>query len=165
MNRRLDTHAAITSLLLLLLGCASPPEVAVVDLWGRWKGVFVASTFGEEDRRWDTFDELVESYQEKFKEVPQAERKKLNTSSEIIETLGKAGFAEIEVHTEEKEFHYRDADEWWSSLWSHGGRGLLERLEDKELENFKREAFQLAQGIEDEAGIPSLIQLLITRAR
>jgi ubiquinone/menaquinone biosynthesis C-methylase UbiE len=129
------------------------------------QGVFVASTFGEEGRLWDDFDELVESYQDKLKEVPKAESKKLNTSSEITETLGKAGFAEIEVYTEEKEFHYRDTDEWWSSLWSHGARGLLERLEAEALESFKREALQLAQGIEDETGIPSLVQLLITRAR
>ena len=69
------------------------------------------------------------------------------------------------MYTEEKEFHYRDADEWWSTLWSHASRGLLERLEAEALESFKREAFQLTLGIEDETGIASLIQLLITKAR
>jgi O-methyltransferase/aklanonic acid methyltransferase len=129
------------------------------------RGVLVSSTFGEEDQRWDVFDELVASYQDELKAVPQAETSKLNTSSEIIETLGKAGFAEIEIFIEEKEFYYHDADEWWSSRWSYGSRALLERLEAKVLESFKREAFQLARGIEDEKGIPALIQVLITKAR
>jgi hypothetical protein len=79
--------------------------------------------------------------------------------------MGKAGFAEIEVFFEEKELYYQDADEWWSSLWSEGTRALLERFEAEALESFKREAFQFVQGIEDEKGIPDLVQVLITKAR
>ena len=129
------------------------------------QGLFVTTTFGEEDRRWDILDDLLEAYQDKLKEVPQADRKKLNTSSEIIETLGEAGFTRIEVYTEEKEFHYQGTDEWWSSMWSHGGRALLERMEAEALDSFRKEAIQLVQGIGDEKGIPTMIQILTTRAR
>ena len=129
------------------------------------QGWFVASTFGEEDRRWDIFEELLETYQGELREVPQADRKKLNSLSEIAKTLGEAGFTQIEVNTEEKEFHYQDADEWWSSLWSHGRRALLERMQAEALDSFREQATKLAQGIRDEKGIPALIQILITRAR
>lgn len=129
------------------------------------QGVLVASTFGEEDRRWDVLDELVASYRDKLKAVPQAETSKLNTSSEIIETLGKAGFTNIEILIEEKEFYYQDADEWWFSRWSHFGRAFFERMEAETLEIFRKDALQLAQRVANEKGIPSMIQVLITKAR
>jgi hypothetical protein len=40
-----------------------------------------------------------------------------------------AGFTDIHVLSEIADFTYGTSEEWWESLWSHGGRAPLERIE------------------------------------
>ena len=127
-------------------------------------GVFCATTFGDDDERWADFDDLVATYRDRLKPVPLVKRKAFNEAEKIIETFTQAGFQTIKIFPEEKEFFFPDADAWWASLWSHGMRGLLERMDEETLDEFKMDSYQFVQEITTEEGIPQLFQVLITRA-
>ena len=45
------------------------------------------------------------------------------------------------------ELVFADADEWWSWLWSHGHRGVLERLGDG-LDAYKAAVFERVRAME-----------------
>jgi len=127
-------------------------------------GVFTTTTFGQKDSRWEAIDELIIAYKDKFRRVPQVERASFDNAEEIVETLTKVGFKKIEIFSEDKEFYYADSDEWWASMWSHGMRALLERMDEQTLKDFKKACFDFTQTIAGEKGIPQLIRVLITRA-
>jgi ubiquinone/menaquinone biosynthesis C-methylase UbiE len=127
-------------------------------------GFFTTTTFGQEDSRWETFDELIIAYKDKFRPVPLVGRASFDNAEEIIEALTKAGFNEIEIFSEDKEFYCAGPDEWWASMWSHGGRALLERMGEETLEDFKKDCYNVVQRMAGEKGIPQLLRVLITRA-
>jgi len=128
-------------------------------------GVFCATTFGDDDERWAAFDEIIAAYKERLKPVPLVKRNAFAKAEEIIETLTLAGFAQIDISSEDKEFYFHDADEWWASLWSHGMRGVLERMDEETLEEFKKDCYQVVQEIAGQQGIPQMFRVWITRAR
>jgi len=128
------------------------------------QGVFVASTFGEDDPRWDGFDEIVRAYREKLSPAPKIDMQRLSEQENILEAFSNAGFTSIEIFSEVKDTYYQDLDLWWDSLWSHGFRGVLERLDEASLEAFKRESFEWAGGIMSEEGLPESAELWFARA-
>lgn len=142
-------------------------EQALAEIYRVLKpsGLLLASTFGEYDPRWEPFHQLAASYKDQLKETPQVKTTQFSSPTEIIETLSKAGFTNIEVFVEKKEFYFQDEEEWWSFLWSQGSRAFLERFEIETLNRFQAEATQLVQGFAGEQGIPLSEQVLITRAR
>ena len=87
----------------------------------------------------------------------------VDNPEEIIETFTKAGFEKIKIFSEDTEIYYAGAEDWWATLWSHGMRALLERLDAGTLEEFKRDCFEFVQGIAGEKGIPQIWRVLITR--
>lgn len=52
-----------------------------------------------------------------------------DTPEGVAAILQAAGFTDIQVSGEAAEFVYTNAEEFWSALWSHGGRATLERIE------------------------------------
>jgi ubiquinone/menaquinone biosynthesis C-methylase UbiE len=52
-----------------------------------------------------------------------------------------AGFTDIRIVVEEKEFVYANEDEYWSSLWSAGLRRQLEKMTAEILDCAKRDVF------------------------
>ncbi|MBV9132752.1 MAG: methyltransferase domain-containing protein [Chloroflexi bacterium] len=47
----------------------------------------------------------------------------------LLETmLRDAGYASVQVRDDAFELVFRDADEWWRWVWSHGSRGLFEAV-------------------------------------
>ena len=127
-------------------------------------GIFCTTTFGEDDSRWDAFDEVIMSYKDKLRPVPQSDGLSFDKPDEILAKLTKAGFNEIEITSENREFYYANADEWWVTLWSHGMRALLERLDEGTLEEFRRDCYKMVQRLAGEKGIPQLFSVLITKA-
>ena len=128
------------------------------------EGVFVASTFGERDIRWKSIRELTGHYQEKLEPIALVKTKMLDSKEEIINFLENEGFMAIDVSIEEKEFYYKNEEEWWRSIWSHGFRGFLKRLEEKMLKEFREESFKIISKIKNENGIPDKLNILITKA-
>lgn len=62
------------------------------------------------------------------------------TDPELCRTfLQDAGFAQIEVWTEQLGYYLRDVNEWWDIIWNSGFRGAVLQLSSVQLEQFKSE--------------------------
>jgi ubiquinone/menaquinone biosynthesis C-methylase UbiE len=129
-------------------------------------GVFAASLWGRKlDRRWDGFRSVVKSFQGSLRPEPEAKNMpRLREPVDIEAVLSKAGFVTIQTVAEEKEFYFKDADEWWAFEWSHGNRFLWERMETPTLERCRAELLEVVGRMKQEAGIPIVFQILLTRA-
>jgi ubiquinone/menaquinone biosynthesis C-methylase UbiE len=129
-------------------------------------GVFAASLWGRKlDGRWDGFRRVVKSYQGSLRPEPEAKNMpRLREPVDIEAVLSKAGFVTIQTVAEEKEFYFKDADEWWAFEWSHGNRFLWERMETPILERCRAELLEVVGRMKQEAGIPIVFQILLTRA-
>lgn len=64
----------------------------------------------------------------------------INRISDLQKHLTNAGFSHIETSEESKVFWHESAEDWWNSLWTHGIRSRLEKLDPKDLERLKKEA-------------------------
>lgn len=94
-------------------------------------------TWGEADSRWSWWDDLLKAYMTRVRLRTNA----LDKPGDVDVTMRSGGFARVQVLEETTEFVYADEEEWWATLWSHGGRASLERLSPDALERFKRDAF------------------------
>lgn len=80
-------------------------------------------------------DEIVQAYlppQPTTNPSPTAETNRqpvFDTPAGLEAILQSAGFTNIQLHAEAVDFVYADAEEFWTTLWSHGGRAILERIE------------------------------------
>jgi len=129
-------------------------------------GVFAASLWGRNvDMRWDGFRSIVKSYRGQLKPVPEAKNvPRLREPADIEAILSKAGFTNIQTVVEEKEFYFKDVDEWWAFEWSHGNRFLWERMELPILEQCRDDLFEVIGRMKQGADIPIVFQILLTRA-
>lgn len=129
-------------------------------------GVFAASLWGTSlDKRWDGFRNIVKSYRGQLISAPEARNvPRLREASEIEAVFQNAGFANTQTVVDEKEFYFKDVDEWWAFEWSHGNRFLWERMEHSVLEQCRRELFEFVGGLKRESGIPIVFQMLLARA-
>jgi SAM-dependent methyltransferase len=135
----------------------------------RPQGCLGISTWGQHDERWKWYDDLFESYlpsppEEQAPDSPPAPRPVFNKPDGLVTLLGGAGFSDTQVTTDEADFIYNSADEWWQTQWSHGARRGLEEIERKGgvelLERFKADAFEKLQTIKQPDGIHELFRAL-----
>ncbi|MCH9651552.1 MAG: methyltransferase domain-containing protein [Deltaproteobacteria bacterium] len=68
--------------------------------------------------------------------------------------LGRAGFDEIRVTSEEATFSYSSPAQWWASLWSHGFRERLEKLKPFFLYQLKNKGLEAIRQLQGPSGIP-----------
>lgn len=80
-----------------------------------------------------------------------------------------AGFRDIRAVSEIAEFSYATSEEWWDSLWSHGFRGPLERIEKtggaEALAQYKAECLTQMDAVKGSQNIQQSFQVLYTVAR
>jgi ubiquinone/menaquinone biosynthesis C-methylase UbiE len=69
----------------------------------------------------------------------------LDSGDALREQLVSAGFTHVEIHEESKVFWHENAEEWWSSLWTHAVRSRFEQLSPQNLERLKKEALLKAK--------------------
>ena len=114
-------------------------------------GQIAVSTWGNKfDRQWEWFDQLKKKYlppsPEEEKESAASDGPHFDTPEGMQDIMTRAGFGNIQVLSETADFIYATKDEWWESQWSHGRRGILERIErtggSELLERFKAECLQ-----------------------
>lgn len=107
------------------------------------------------DEHWGWFDELVKTH---IPPEPEASESAESASQPVFDTtegldaiLKIAGFANIEIVFEETDFVYATEEEHWLSLWSHGARVSLEKIEQANgadgLQRFKADVFTKTQSI------------------
>jgi len=124
-------------------------------------GRIAVSTWGDKfDKDW----EWVTTLAQKYLPSPQKEEQSSISSNEPVFDTPKgikriievAGFGNVQVFSEAADFMYATREEYWESLWSHGGRARLERIEEhggpEALAQFKREwseQMEARKGIKD----------------
>lgn len=135
-------------------------------------GRIAVSTWGNKfDEEWEWFDKLVEKYlppQPKRDQQPESsDEPDFETPKGMEKIIEAAGFTDIRVVTEIADFAYATKEEWWKSLWSHGGRARLERIEKtggpQALEKFKIECLEQMDARTGTNDIQHSFQVLYTR--
>lgn len=135
------------------------------------EGRIAVTTWSPKDERWKWVNDLVGSYLsegETEAEQPSDDQTDgqpvFNTSEGLEAILTSAGFMEVEIVTESKEFFYADEEQWWSNAWSHGFREPLEMIEEKKgqagLKAFQEDTYRGLQTMKQPDGIPQLFSVL-----
>jgi SAM-dependent methyltransferase len=118
-------------------------------------GRFGASWFGDDDARWKPVFEAIQPYQRSGPPAPP--RHPLFASVEALQAaLVDAGFASATTTEEEYVLHFADAEQWYAWSWSHGMRGMWERIPDDKRDAARAAATEAMQATYDEAGAPTL---------
>ncbi|MBI3161515.1 MAG: hypothetical protein HYZ23_03350, partial [Chloroflexi bacterium] len=126
------------------------------------------------NEHWGWFDELVKKHLppepegNEPAEPDSGSQPVFDTSEGLDAILKKAGFANIEIVFEKTDFVYATEEEHWSSLWSHGARVSLEKIEQANgadgLQRFKADVFTKTQSIKRTDGIHQLFPVLFALA-
>jgi SAM-dependent methyltransferase len=102
-------------------------------------GLWVApSWWWQGDSRWDWHEHLLASVGVEAGHVPPG----LAGPAQLQRMIRAAGFADVRVSVDECALRFRDADEWWRWVWSHGFRQVLEQLPADRLATYRRTAFE-----------------------
>ena len=135
-------------------------------------GHICVSTFDKLfDEEWDWFYEIVETYLPSDPEVTQdpetdSETEPVfDTPEGLKEIISMASFDNIQIFSETAEFVYKTEEEFWSTLWSHGARGTLEKIEQETgtdgLQKFKLDVFKKMSSIKQNDGLHQLVPVHI----
>jgi ubiquinone/menaquinone biosynthesis C-methylase UbiE len=127
----------------------------------------------DEDLSW--FDEIVKTHLPPEPEADQPEEPTA-TPHPVFDTpeglkliLETAGFENVQIFSEAKDFVYPTNEEYWSTLWAHGTRGLLERIEQANgkagLEKFRSDVFRKADALKKDDGLHQVFSAFIGLAR
>lgn len=128
-------------------------------------GRFSFTTFlRKKDKKFVWLDELIEKYLPGLKDKHQEEDSpEFDTEEGLYKILSEAGFKNIRVISEEKVFTYKDEQDWWDKLWTHGSIKILEMIPKDKMENFKTEVFQKLGEIKEIEGITATMFVLYAR--
>jgi ubiquinone/menaquinone biosynthesis C-methylase UbiE len=127
------------------------------------------------DEEWSWFDELVEAHLPPEAETEQKAESRsppppvLDRTEGLEKVMTAAGFTDTRVVLETAEFVYPDEELCWSSLWSHGMREELERVEEASgpdgLATFKAAVLGRLRTVRQADGIHQSFPALFTLAR
>jgi ubiquinone/menaquinone biosynthesis C-methylase UbiE len=116
------------------------------------------------DDKFSWYHELVEKYlppsQDELDEYQEEESPEFHTEEGLYKILKEAEFKNIQVIIEEKVFVYKDEQEWWDKLWTHGSIAVLERIPEDKIKDFKIEVFEKLREIKEAEGIAATISVL-----
>lgn len=144
-------------------------------------GVIGLTTFWRDDERWKWLGELFkkhipkapepetvsepEGIDEDEEELPEPDFRSPEGMEAVMKT---AGFINIQIEGEEPDFVYTNEEDWWDTVWSHGMRGTLEKIELKAgtdtLKKFKSDAFKSLQTNKQPDGFHQMWSVLYTTA-
>jgi SAM-dependent methyltransferase len=133
------------------------------------------STFWEDDERWKWLGELFRMYlppssaADSTRDGDQEPTPDFRSPKGMNDLMESIGFEDIQITGEESDFIYSSEDEWWSTIWSHGMRGSLERIVESGGENalheFRVEAFENIQTVKQLDGFHHAWSVLFTLGR
>jgi ubiquinone/menaquinone biosynthesis C-methylase UbiE len=102
-------------------------------------GIALASNTS--DPRWDWHNELVARYAV-IEAPPESIRSRsLDEPGDLDKLLRTVGFTAVQEVIEDADVTYRDADEWWNALWTHGERRALEAMTSENLARFREATY------------------------
>ena len=119
-------------------------------------GALVVSTLGPHDLFWDSL----------FLFRPDMDSEsQFDTAAKMSKHFTQAGFEQVTVEALEGTSFYRDEDEWWATLWSHGLRIVLEKIAPEVLEQVHAHTFDELSRMKRVDGIFITEDVLITTGR
>jgi len=136
-------------------------------------GIIGVTTFWRDDERWKWMGDLFDKY------LPQPPTEDSTAEDEppdpdfsshegMKAVMSNAGFTNIQIVGEEPEFVYQDEEAWWSTIWSHGMRARLEKIErtagSDGLQQFKADALKELQTTKQSDGFHHMWSVLFTLA-
>lgn len=102
----------------------------------------------------ELFDKYLPVFEDELDEYQSEDIPEFDTEEGLYKILNQAGFKNIQVISEEKVFIYKDEQEWWDKLWTHGAISTLEKIPKDMLEDFKSEVFEKLREMKEAGGIP-----------
>ena len=130
------------------------------------------STWGNKfDKDWEWVDTLAQKYlpPSPKEEQPSSDEPVFDTPEGIKKIIETAGFGNVQVFSEITDFTYATREEYWESLWSHGGRARLERIEKHggpdALAQFKGEWLEQMKATKGTNDLRQSFQVLYTLGR
>lgn len=107
---------------------------------------------------WKTLEDMewMASFLRRYMPVNSKEVYHQDTTEGLRNLLDNAGFKNVTVLTEKKEFAYVNEEQWWEDMNNSGWRDHLEKIENVRpgnLEKFKKEAFERLQVYKHADGI------------
>ncbi|MDP4091731.1 MAG: class I SAM-dependent methyltransferase [Bacillota bacterium] len=120
-----------------------------------------------EESNWikDLMQKYLESQNQKKASVEQLSPPEFDTQEGLYKIFEAEGFNEIKVFSEEKEFIFKDENEWWKKQWTQATRINLEKLSAEKLEQFKQDAFSQLQRRREPDGIHFKVPVLFALVR
>ncbi len=89
--------------------------------------------------RW--YGEHITAYHQRYQFPLHVGVGKGSSYAELPHYLTQAGFINVQIHQEQADFVYADAQQWWDARWTHGPRYALEHMEPAVLAQFQAEVF------------------------
>ena len=106
------------------------------------------------DPRWHWYGELLQRFGAHDGLPPLAGDAAIRNEGALVAALETSGFSDVREIVEETEFVIPNEMAWWSSLWTHGERRALERLDDDTLARFRAACFRHLQELMEPSGLP-----------
>lgn len=101
-------------------------------------------------------------------EVPKDRSKmgwyKLATSEQGTALMQQAGLIDISVESKQLGFHLATAMEWWEVVWNAGFRGLVDRVPEEKLDQFRKEHLADIDQLKTKEGIWLDVEVLFFMA-
>jgi len=85
---------------------------------------------------------------------------RFDTPLQLETAMRQAGFKNMQISVEDKDFVYADEEQYWSFLWSAGVRRRLEKMTPDLLEQARSEVFQKLQTFKKPDGFHNLSRAL-----
>lgn len=125
------------------------------------------------DEQWSWFDEIVKDHLPPKSNLSEEQK---STSQPVFDTpeglqsiLENAGFEKTQIFSKAKDSVYPTNEEYWLKLWSHGARGVLEKIEHSKgkegLEKFKSDVFGKMDVLKKDDGFHEALSALIELAQ
>jgi SAM-dependent methyltransferase len=111
---------------------------------------------------WNFFGELCERYGLVSAAHPGGIS--MPSPADMVELFAGAGFRMRPPVHDLVHVEFADAEAWWRWVWSHGQRAFLERLDDSDVDAFKRDAFSALASFATPTGIPLDQEFLVVSA-
>jgi ubiquinone/menaquinone biosynthesis C-methylase UbiE len=137
-------------------------------------GLLALSTWDKRDADWQWFDDLIGAYLRgsETTRTGRGRRSDLTDSpAKMRDLLRRAGFDAVDVVEETEDIVYAGEDQWWASLWTHGRRRHLERIEETlgsaGLARFEAESREQLRrrGLLGDDGVRQTLSVLYSTAR
>lgn len=90
---------------------------------------------------------------------------RLGTEAQNRQLYENAGLQQIETFRFDVGYRFQSADEWWQVIWNAGYRGLIAGLDEPTLARFKAEHLAQIATLDEGAGIPFHIEVVLTRGQ